>query len=353
MRTSASRKPAFAILPGGTLSGLRQLTGCILAALVSAAVLAPAAAQPSPSSDAPSQAANEERFRHVRETIATGHKAIRAVVVFRADQPLFEYSRGRIDPGERADVFAVSKSVTSILIGIALGQGKLRSLDEPISDFLPEVLAPGADPRAAGITIRHLLTMTSGFDPDAGSSLWDWSLRRPMIAAPGEKFNDERETANILAVLLARAVKQDGSDFARQNLFRPLGITSAEWRTDDEGHLLGAYGLALSARDMVKIGSLYLHQGQWNGRQIVPEWFVAESVAPHIVRDPADHGYLWWVGKPIAERRVYLAAGGGGQFILVSPALNTVVAVQSDSDGPILDGFDVVRLILATVRNTP
>jgi CubicO group peptidase (beta-lactamase class C family) len=288
----------------------------------------------------------------VRERIATSHRSLRAGVVSRADKQIFEHYRRDIDPEKPADVFAVSKSVTSMLIGIALGQGKVRSLDQPISEFLPEALEAGADPRAREITIKHLLTMTSGFDPDTGSALWDWSLRRPLLAPPGEKFNDERETANILAVLLARATKQDGSDFARQYLFRPLGIASAEWRSDDDGHLLGAYGLAMSARDMVKIGSLYLNQGRWNGRQIVPESFVAQSIEPHITRDPADHGYLWWVGKPVQNRRSYFAVGGGGQFIWVSPALSTVIAVQSDSDGSMMDAFGLIRLILSTVRNS-
>ena len=332
---------------GASLSHRSATT--LLAVLISAAFLLPVDAQPSAPSERPTSNA---RFDVVGERITASHKSVRAVVVSRGDQPIFEHYRRGIDPEKPGDVFAVSKSVTSILIGIALGQGKLQSVDQPISDFLPEVLEPGADPRARGITVKHLLTMTSGFDPNTGSALWQWSLRRPLVAAPGAKFEDERETGNILAVLLSRAVKQGGNDFARRNLFQPIGITSADWRVDDEGNLLGAYGLAMTARDMVKIGSLYLHHGKWNGRQIVPESFVTESIAPHITGDPADHGYLWWVGKPIGDRRSYFAAGHGGQFIWVSPALSTVVAVQSDSDGAILDAFSVVRLILSTVRNS-
>lgn len=338
-------------------SATRGSARTILGAVTSALLLASAAAQPLTGSDQPTDAG---RFDVVTEEIARGHKSVRAVAVSRSDLPIFEYYRGGIDPDDRADVQSVTKSVTSILVGIALGEGKLKSLDQQISDFLPEVLAPGVDPRARGITIRHLLTMTSGFEPASPahllaspppqSALWLWPLYRPMLASPGEIASYDNESPHLLSLLLTRATQQSSADYAHRNLFEPLGIANAVWLRDGEGNAHGGYGLSATARDMLKIGSLYVRKGKWGSRQIVPEWFVRESVTPHQTINNEAYGYLWWIPKPSRELGPYAAVGYGGQVIFVAPALDVVIAIQSDTPGSMDNARNLVGVILGSIR---
>ena len=158
-----------------------------------------------------------------------------------------------------------------------------------------------------------------------------------MLDAPGERFNYDNQASHLLSIVVPRATKQGTLRFAHQHLFEPLGITNYKWPVDSEGHLQGAFGLALAARDMAKIGSLFLQRGRWNGRQLVPEAYVAEATRPHNkggspVR-AADYGYLWWITRPPAEVSGYFAAGSRGQLIYVVPSLGLVVAIASDASG--------------------
>jgi CubicO group peptidase (beta-lactamase class C family) len=130
------------------------------------------------------------------ETIRTRYRSIRAVVALQGDRSVFEFYRDGTGPGDLLPVASVTKSVMSTLIGIALGQGALSSLDQQLSDFIPEVREPSVAHRAREITVRHLLTMSSGFDPDnvptstpPATALWRWSLHRPMLDEPGRRSN--------------------------------------------------------------------------------------------------------------------------------------------------------------------
>jgi CubicO group peptidase (beta-lactamase class C family) len=138
-------------------------------------------------------------------------------------------------------------------------------------------------------------------------------------------------------VLLSRAIKQDASRFAREQLFEPLGIENYVWPVDAEGHLLSAFGLLLTARGMAKIGRLYLQGGRWNGQQLVPRAYVQDATRAHSRAGPpvsaADYGYLWWITRPPGEPAAYFAAGSGGQLIYVVPTLDLVVAVAGNASG--------------------
>jgi CubicO group peptidase (beta-lactamase class C family) len=278
------------------------------------------------------------------ETIRTRYRSIRAVVALRGHRTVVEYYRDGTGPVDLLPAASVTKSVMSTLIGVALGQGAFSSLDQQLGDFLPEALEPGIDGRVREITVRHILTMMSGFDPDkdptstpASSMLWRWSLHRPMLDEPGRQFRYDNQASHLLSVLLSRATKQDASRFAQEHLFGPLGITKYVWPVDAEGHLLGAFGLLLTARDMAKIGSLYLRGGQWNGKQLVPRSYVGEATQAHNRAGPpvsaADYGYLWWITRPSGEPAAYFAAGSGGQLIYVVPTLDLVVAVAGSASG--------------------
>lgn len=269
------------------------------------------------------------------------YPTVRAVVVSRGDCAIFEYYRKDIDADTRLPVYSVTKSVLSILVGIAIDKGYLR-LDEKLLEVAPDAFDDKVDQRARDITIRDLLTKTEGFAesgeyttkvsyPDA--DLWRWMLNRPVKYAPGTHFRYDEIGANLLSVVLSRAVKQNAERFAQENLFNPLHIDNYDWLSDAEGHLFGESHLKLTARDMAKIGALYLQHGRWGDKQIVSEAFVAESTSKQTDGGPpvnAGYGYLWWIDSTKTNLAAFFAAGTGSQAIYVVPKLNVVVAVQAD-----------------------
>jgi CubicO group peptidase (beta-lactamase class C family) len=320
-----------------------RLATCILAILLLGAPILRLSAKPLPATPPAATGMDAERLAELSKTIRENYRSIRAVVMLRRDLPVFEYYRHGTSPNDLLHVHSVTKSVMSILVGVALGQAVFNSLDQHLGDLLPEALEPGVDPRVREITIRDLLTMSSGFDPVSigalppSARLWAWSLHRPMLDAPGRQFNYDNGASHLLSVLLTRVIKQDPSRFARQHLFGPLGIENYAWLLDDEEDLQGASGLSLTARDMAKIGSLYLRGGRWNGMQLVPETYVTESTQQHnhggSPGRAADYGYLWWITRPPGEAAAYFAAGYGGHLIYVVPARDLVIVIAGDASG--------------------
>ncbi|MBR0716827.1 serine hydrolase [Bradyrhizobium liaoningense] len=277
--------------------------------------------------------------------LADKYPNIRSVVLARHDCVEFEYYKAGLDARSLSSVHSVTKSVLSILVGIALDKGYLR-LDERLSELLPETLDPTIDPRVRDITVRDLLTMTSGFDSAAPfgaravvppREMWQWTLARPIQHKPGSQFDYDDDSVNLLSVALARAIRQDSRSFAEQNLFGPLEIENFDWKADSRGHLIGATTLSLSARDMTKLGLLYLRRGRWGHEQIVSGEYVADSISKHNdggAPVKTAYGYLWWVTHTGAGLDAFFAAGKGSQIIYVVPRLDLVVTVTSLSSVP-------------------
>ena len=257
------------------------------------------------------------------------------------------YSWG--SPVKYAVVHSVTKSVTSALIGIALDRGYLNSVDQKLIEFFPEYIAIKSDSRKNEISLKHLLTMSAGFRwNDRGPSMRNWysssdwiktAIQLPQENYPGEVFNYNSSTSHLLSGILSKSIKTNTYDFAKKNLFEPLGIQSAYWHQDPQGNYIGGFGLGLSARDLAKIGFLYLNNGYWNGQSIVPEQWVKESTVQQIqaVSHPIYgtfwYGYQWWV-KKVDGCNSYRAWGRRGQFIVVVPELDLVIAVTSRVDLP-------------------
>ncbi|MCG6957969.1 MAG: beta-lactamase family protein [Gemmatimonadetes bacterium] len=245
-------------------------------------------------------------------------------------------------------VWSVTKSMMSILTGIALDEGYLTSLDQTLADFLPPIV--DSLPQDKGrITLRNLLTMTTGLEwheLDGGGQYNEWVnsgdmiqyvVDLPWVATPGMVFHYHTGGAHLLSVILTEATGTSTIDFARQHLFGPLGIQNVDWWTDDRGYYTGGMGLFLRPRDMVKIGELFLRQGVWEGVRIVPEAWVQESTSTQVSTDHAvpfgpEYGYLWWVGHGQGHD-FYFANGYAGQFILVAPELHLVVVTTSSWRG--------------------
>lgn len=274
--------------------------------------------------------------------IAAQHRSVRALVVARADCNVFEYYRKDISDQTQSHVYSVTKSVLSILIGIAIDEGYLR-LDERLSEVFPEEFDENVDPRARDITVRDLLTKTEGFaqagpgDFKMSTSVsgklhgWRWMLNRKVEYPGGSHFRYDGIGSDLLSVVLSQAIKRNSGDFAKQKLFDPLNITNYTWYADSEDYLHGEFGLHLTARDMAKIGRLYLQRGRWKDRKILSDAYVQDSTSGHSDSGApnAAYGYQWWISRTHPD--AFFAAGLNGQLIYVDPRRDLVVVVSADS----------------------
>jgi CubicO group peptidase (beta-lactamase class C family) len=286
---------------------------------------------------------NLQALTNLPAILVEHYPTVRAIVLARGDCAVLEYYGKGMTAETRSPVYSVTKSVLSILVGIAIDEGYLR-LDEKLSELFPDAFDEYADPRARDIRVRDILTKTEGFAEDGeahlkflppGSPLWKWTLNRPVKYLPGTHFRYDHVGSDLLAVVLSQAIKWNALNFAQEKLLKPLQIENYAWAVDVEEHLHGEVGLALTARDMAKIGMLYLRNGRWGGRQIVSQAYVLDSTARHNDGGPpvraAGYGYQWWIGKTAANLEAFFASGVHGQLIYVAPGLDLVVAVSANS----------------------
>lgn len=285
---------------------------------------------------AAASAAAHPAFDGTAQQIEAAYADVESVVVVRDDRLLFEHYKTGGNQDTLRDVQSVTKSVLSMAVGVALGQGALRSPDQPLSELLP-----GAEPLAgdtAALTIRHLVTMTAGFAPAPRfvSVMTDDPavlLKRERIAAPGARFAYDNLSANLLSVALQAAVGRSSAAFARQQLFDPLEIRDFDWTAGAGGHSLGFSGLKLRSRDMAQLGRLMLRQGQWQGKSLLPEAYARASMSVQNAGGPPvnlPYGYLWWLVPSDGDTRTFFASGYGGQLIWVHRPLNMVIATTSE-----------------------
>lgn len=235
------------------------------------------------------------------------------------------------------DVASVTKSVTSMLIGAAIEQGKIKNVKQPVLPFFPDRAVANRDARKEKITIENLLTMTSGLDcvsKDSEKTLRemkesdDWvqfMLNLPMVEEPGRKFVYCSGGTHVLSAVISKTTGMNEKDFARQSLFQPLGIGDEIWPADAKGISHGWGDLHLHPRDMAKLGYLWLNQGMWDGKRIVSADWVKESTRPQAdTGSETDYGYGWLVRSHMTPV-IYEASGRGGQRISVIPAKNMIV----------------------------
>ena len=256
------------------------------------------------------------------------------------------------DDTTRHDLRSITKSVTSALVGIAIDAGLLGSIDQPVFDLFPEH-ADLATPEKRRTTLRHLLTMSSGLAWNEAVSYADTSnderrmnrstdpvrfvLGRPLADAPGTVFNYSGGSSQLLAAAVQRAARRPLLDYAREVLFGPLGITDVEWVHDSSDVPSAASGLRMRPVDLAKFGLLYLDQGRWHGRQVIPAAWVEATRTRQLDLPAADsdggrHGYTlqWWhsvFATARGEIEVLTAAGNGGQNIFVVPEFGMVVTI--------------------------
>jgi len=299
-----------------------------LAALLVAAMGAAAVAQTPQDASA---------YAGVAQAVA-GMDDVQSVVVLQRGQPVYEFHRDAA-AGQPLGVQSIDKSVLSTLVGIAIGQGRIAGVDQPVLALVPEWAPLNPDPRAAAITLRHLLTLSSGFDTSVrtGTSARDaWA--RPLLAEPGQRFAYDNAMVPLLRVIVEKATGVPLLDYARRELAEPLGVGGFDARQ----------GLKLRTVDMARLGQLYLDKGAWKGRQLLPQDYVLAATQPQVAGGPPlsfPYGFGWWVIPSKLERQTFMAAGFGGQFIWVYAPLELVVAIQSTVSGASNERGQALQLI--------
>lgn len=289
---------------------------------------------------------------------------LRSVAVSRGGQVLADRYYDS-SAAEYMGVESVTKSVISTLVGVALAEGKLTSLDQTVGELLPQDRALMKKATAA-ITVRELLTMKASWaELPEGTTLESTELvRRVLQVGPDQigTFSYNNVAPHILSAILVQVTGQSTLDYARAKLFDPLGIetrpayegplasldtpsyaaaTSFTWLVDPDGVHAGFSSIKLTTGDMLKLGQLYLDEGMWQGRQLVPASYIAEATAPQ----PGDYGYLWW-SRPIANHPAYEAFGSFGQMIMVVEDLDLVVVASSrPSDTAPQDQEYLIRMV--------
>ena len=220
---------------------------------------------------------------------------------------------------ETADeLYSCTKSFVSALVGIAIDKGYIADVSQPVLGFFPDRRFEKTDARKKAMTLEDLLTMSSGLAWVEGDATYrqmyvterDWVkfvLGLPMAAAPGKKFNYSSGNTHILSAIIQKRTQRNVYDFAREHLFAPLGIENPGWDRDPTGIPIGGWGLKLTPREMAKLGYLYLHEGAWDGKQVVPAAWVRNSTRPHIAAGGLlQYGYQWWIspaGKVVCRAR--------------------------------------------------
>ncbi len=258
-------------------------------------------------------------------------------------------------PELKHTLYSLSKSFTSTAVGMAVADGKL-TVEDPVISFFPDDLPAGMSDNLAAMKVRHLLTMNTGHAVDTMGSIRDaghdnWAkafLSVPVEHAPGSHFLYNTGATYMLSAIVQKLTGRTVLDFLSERLFKPLGIEGADWETDPKGISVGGFGLRVRTEDIAKFGQLYLQKGMWNGKQLLPAQWVEDATKKQTTSQGGDndwsqgYGYQFWRCKP--EPGFYRGDGAFGQFCIVIPQMDAVVAITAES-------FDLQRSMTLVWEN--
>jgi CubicO group peptidase (beta-lactamase class C family) len=271
-----------------------------------------------------------------------------AFVVIHDDALLYERYFNGYDRKSTQTSFSMAKSFVSALVGVAIEEGYIGSVDDPITEYLPELEGQGMNE----VTIRHLLTMSSGLEysgegggrplGDDAKTYYDPNLRELALSVepevePGTRWEYNNYHPLLLGMILERSTDRPVATYLSQKIWRPLGMEAdGSWSLDSEASGFEKMESGINARaiDFAKFGRLYLDRGEWNGEQVVPTSWVEESTRVDTTSDPADfYQYFWWLDVVEPERGRFLARGNLGQYIYVVPDKNLVIVRMGEGFG--------------------
>ncbi len=283
------------------------------------------------------QGMDSEKLAEMVTAIQSENLPLHSLLIVRHGYLVGEIYTQPYTAGQAHWVASTTKSVVSALVGIAIQQGKIKDAKQSLWSLLPPDGVKNLDENKKKITLEDLLTMTSGLDcnddPSSGQPIMETSanwvgfmLDLPMAADPGTRFTYCSGVTHLLSAVLQQATGMTAREYANQVLFPQIGIDPVpenRWTSDPQGVTIGGYELYLTPREMAKFGYLYLHQGSWDGQQVVPAAWVTASTAWHVDKgDGLGYGYLWHIDP---GRKSYAALGRAGQHIFVYPEQDLVV----------------------------
>ena len=283
------------------------------------------------------------RIHHFFNQLIGEQHQVHSILVIKDNTIILEEYFNQYDWNKRQDLRSVTKSITSILLGIAIDKGFVESLDDPITKYIQKpITRKNPDERKAKITIRHLVTMSTGLDCND----WDkkskgqedkvyrknnwlqYFLDLPVIQDPGTVSNYCTMGQILATEIVSQSSGMTIDQFAKKYLFDPLQITNLNWgHTSSKEVIPSAKRLYMTPRDMAKIGKLILNKGKWNKQQIVSEKWIEVSTSPQTKITGIDYGFLWWSFPFQVNQKIFTAktaSGNGGQYIYVIPELNLV-----------------------------
>jgi CubicO group peptidase (beta-lactamase class C family) len=320
-----------------------------------------------------SQGMDGKRLDEMLAEIRAAKLPIDSVTVIRHGYVVLDASFGRFASGSLGEPYAsgrlhelqsATKSVTSMLLGIALHEKAATGITvkTPVVrlaaavDYVPK----HNDARKRAMTLEDMLTMQSGlawkesgyaYEPGSGNDVMamlaanDWAkyvIDRPMAVQPGTTFVYDSGTSHLVSAAVTELTRQTAAAFAAKSLFAPLGVRDSKWALAPEGISAGGFGLLLRPRDLAKLAFLYLHDGRWDGRQIVPAAWAEQSTTAHVADPLYEYGYLWWLDR--ADGYAYMA-GLYGQLAAVVPGKDIVAVITAHLPATV-DASSVTRWLL-------
>lgn len=293
---------------------------------------------------------DQERLDQMLDHIEETNLDLHALLVIRNGSIVLEKYYPGHSPDELHVLYSVTKSFVSTLFGIAFDQGKIKGVDQAVSSYFGGLEFAHPDPRKDSLSLENLLTMTSGLDwvesdptysAMYASSNWvGWVMGLPMETDPGSTFVYCSGCSHVLLKVVEQAAGADGVDFADEYLLNPIGITRYEWERTPQGDPIGGWGLYLTARDMARLGYLYLHDGMWGDRQVVSESWVEAATQKRVdTGGRLGYGYQWWI---YPTHNAYAALGRDGQTIFVIPDFDLIVVTTARINGhdPVFELID-------------
>jgi CubicO group peptidase (beta-lactamase class C family) len=288
----------------------------------------------------------------------------KGLLVLRGGKIVAESYADGWDKDKAGGIASATKSMVSILVGIALDEGKFKSVDQPLVEFAPQL----KDTEQESLTLRHLLTMTSGLSPqgaerlgrgnDQFAALWKMKLQDK----PGTVWRYNTPAYHTLFRLIEKATGQSLDDYSRQKLFAPLGLEHASWVKVKTGDVTNYFHLECSTRDLGRFGLFAQRGGAWDGKQLVSKDYFQLATSPSQKLNP-DYGFLWWLNANDGPRTrparrsfpglpmdLIAAMGREGQYVLVVPSLDLVVIRQGDQAGEAAFATELLKQVKGSIK---
>jgi len=316
-------------------------------------------------------------YTHIHEKIEKEQPNICSISISKNNKIILEDFWNGYNENSTVHIMSVTKSIISILIGIAIDQGYIKDANQKVMDFFPEYKVKRGEKTIYDITIKNLLTMTAPYKYK--SEPWkkvcissDWSYAALDLLGGRKGITNEFKYATLGVQILSKIIENSTNsktlDFANSNLFKPLGITEVrphndiseqdqrafmlskinenhEWYCDPQGTAVAGWGLSLTANDLVKIGQMLINNGEYDNNRILSKKWIKEMTTPYIDLDEQfgnmSYGYLWWI--PDKEKNTFAAIGDGGNIIYINKDLNIVAGITATFKPRVFDRIDYLE----------